>query len=195
MITGTFNGASIVALPACYTTLSSVEFSMNDSNSVVMSTFTGQTQIQSWAGADSWSGTVTFPPLTQAQADGWLAFLGELRGMQNCFLIGDPMKTSPSGTPSGVPVVDMSTAGTNYAMAQTLYTRGWTPNRYRLLLPDVNGKAAITVFPSLREAPTDGEALILNKPCGLFRLASNKRTWSADSTLLTHLSFQMIEVR
>ena len=214
MTIGTFNGASIVALPCSYTTLSSVQFDMNDAVGIVVSPFTGQTQTQSWPGADSITGTVTLPPLTQTKADEWIAFLAELRGMQNCFQLGDPMKTKPRGEPNGIPVVDMTTLNSNFVMAQTLYTRGWIPNTFRLLLPgdylqigyrlhkvldvvnaDANGKASIAIWPSLREVPTDGEAIILANTCGLFRLATNKRTWSSDQTLLTHISFQIQEAR
>jgi hypothetical protein len=133
-ITGTFNSASIVALPTS-PCLRSVEFSMTDAVALVSSPFTGQTQAQQWPGADSWSGTVTLPPLTREQADNWISFLMELRGMANCFLIGDPMKRTPRGHVRGVPVVDMTTTGTNLAGTQTLYTRGWQANAFGLLLP------------------------------------------------------------
>ena len=212
-IIGTFNGASIIALPTS-PGLASVQFDFSDAVSIVSSPYTGQTQAQSWPGADAWSGTMELPPLTQNQADNWISFLMELRGMQNCFQIGDPMKPTSRGSAHGLPVVDMTTANTNYAMAQTLYTRGWKANTFGLLLPgdylqvgyrlhrvldrvnsDANGMAQISIWPSLREVPTDGEAIVLNKPTGLFRLATNKRTWSADATLLTHLSFQILEFR
>jgi hypothetical protein len=212
-IIGTFNGASIVALPTS-PGLRSVEFNMNDAVAIVTSPYTGQTQTQQWPGADSISGTITLPPLTQEQADNWIACLAELRGMANCFLIGDPMKTTPRGHVQGFPVVDMTTAGTNAVGATTLYTRGWTANQFRLLLPndclqigyrlhrvldvvdsDADGKAQISIWPSLRDLPTDAESIILNNPQGLFRLATNKRTWSSDYQLLTNLSFQIIEFR
>jgi hypothetical protein len=96
----------------------------------------------------------------------------------------------------------------------TLYTRGWTPNQYRLLLPndcmqigyrlhrvldvvdsDEYGNAQINIWPSIRDVLTDGEAITLNNPQGLFRLATNKRTWSSDYTQLTNLSFQILEFR
>jgi hypothetical protein len=206
---------SLVSLPTC-TGLKSVEFAMTDQVAIVSSPFTGQTQAQQWPGADSWTGTLTLPPLTQDQADDWISFVMELRGMAYAFQVGDPMKRTPRGsvTSSSVPVVDMSTAGMNIAGAQTLYTRGWATNAFGLLLPgdymqvgyrlhrvldrvnsDANGKAQISVWPSLREQPTDAEPIVLNNPVGLFRLASNKRTWSADATLLTSLSFTIQEYR
>jgi hypothetical protein len=206
------NAVSVVALPHDIGSASSFEASFSDTVATVSSPFTGQTQAQQWPGADMWTGTVTLPPLTQEQADDWISFLMECRGMANAFQLGDPMKLSPRGNVSGVAVVDGSVAVV--AGGQTLFTRGWTASRFRLLLPgdylqvgfrlhrvldavtsDASGKAAISIWPSLREVPTDGQSIVLNKPQGLWRLATNKRTWSSDYTGLTRLSFQIMEYR
>jgi hypothetical protein len=183
---------------------------MSDAVAIVTSPFTGQTQAQVWPGADQWTGTITLPPLTQCEADEWIAFLGELRGMANCFFLGFPLKRTSRGNPSGVPLVD----GTNIAGGSTLNTRGWGANAFRLLLPgdgiqvgtrlhkvinpvnsDANGKATISIWPSLREQPNDGQQVIINNPQGLFRLASNKRTWNYSPSQLTRISFQIQEYR
>lgn len=189
-----------------------MEFNFTDAVALVTSPFTGQTQAQQWPGADAWSGTMTFPELTQDQADEYIAFLMQCRGMAIPFLLGDPAKRKPRGSVSGVPVVDGSVAVN--AGSQILFTQGWTPNRFRLLLPgdyvqlgfrlhrvldavnsDGAGKSAINIWPSLREVPTANESVILNNPRGLFRLASNKRTWSADASFLSKLSFPVMEYR
>jgi len=218
-VTGTFNGASIVALPTS-PGFESVEFNSTDAVAIVTSPFTGQTQAQQWMGADSCSGTVTLPPLTQAQADDWIAFLMECRGMANCFFLGDPLKSKPRGiTKQGdIPIVAFSAsaivAGSNIAGSQILSTQSWTGNQFGVLLPndsiqvgnrlhkvmdrvnsDANGFAAISIWPSLREAPALSTPLILNHAKGLFRLGTNKRTWSADSTFLTRISFPITEYR
>lgn len=185
---------------------------MNEAVAIVRSPFTGQTQAQQWPGADMLTGTVTLPPLTQTQADAWIAFLMQLRGMANALQIGDPMKTAPRGTPLGSGLVDGSFPVV--AGGQVLYTKNWTANSTGLLLPgdymqvgyrlyrvldtvnsDSTGGALINIWPSLREVPVDNEPLILNNPLGLFRLATNKRTWSADYTRLSHLSLQIQEYR
>ncbi|ADW69020.1 hypothetical protein [Granulicella tundricola] len=213
----TLNGqtVSIVASPTCIA-LRSIELSGSDSVAIVTSPFSGQTQAQQWPGADWWSGTATLPPLTQDQADEWLSFLMECRGMTNPFLMGDPLKSSPRGsvTSASVPVVDMSVTTLNQVGNQVLYTKGWLPNAFSLLLPgdylqigyrlhrcldrvnsDANGKASFSIFPSLRDLPADGQPIILNNPQGLFRRGSNKMTWSSDYTGLTNLSFPLIEYR
>lgn len=194
-----------------------VDFNIMDAVALSTSPFTGQTQAQQWPGADSWVGTLTLPPLTQSQADDWIAFLMECRGMANAFQIGDPFKKMPRGPVIGsAPMVDMTTgiSGANLAMTQTLYTRNWATNKFRILVPgdylqcgyrlhrvinpvntDVNGKAAISVWPSIREVPTDGEPVNLNKPVGLFRLGANKRTWSVGESRTTRISIQILEYR
>jgi hypothetical protein len=208
------NGVSIIACPHSGL-LASVEFSVSDANASVVSPFTGQTQIQQWPGADSISGTMTLPPLTQDEADVWISFLMELRGMANCFFIGDPMKRYPRGNPgASVPVIDTPNLGINIVSSPTLCTRGWIASQPRLLLAGdylqignrlhrvlntvnsgADGTAQIDIWPSLRDVTTDGEPVLLNHPKGLFRLATNKRTWSADYTGLTHISFSIIEFR
>lgn len=205
------NTVSVVTLPTT-PGFSSVEFSFTDSVAIVSSPFTGQTQAQEWPGADMWSGTVTLPVLTQAQADNWISFLMEMRGMANAVQIGDPMKASPRGVPSGTPVVDGSVS--MVAGGKILATTGWTASTNNLLQPgdyiqagfryhrvldvvnsDSSGKAQISIFPSLREVFPNGQPVITSNPVGLFRLGSNQRTWSTDYTGLTRLSFKILEFR
>lgn len=102
----------------------------------------------------------------------------------------------------------------NQPFTTLLYTRGWRPGTYGLLLPkdyiqigyrlymvcqqvnsDANGYAQICVWPSLRETPADGTTLQLVNCKGLFRLASNERPWNTTVDKLTHVSLNMTEVR
>lgn len=205
------NTVSVVTLPSS-PGFRSVEFSYSNAVAIVTSIFTGQTQAQRWAGADLWSGKATLPQLTQVQADGWIAALLQLQGMTNAFMLGDPLKKAPRGTALGAPVADGSVAMSSGG--STLYTYGWTVSQNGLLLPgdylqigyrlhrvldavnsDVNGKAPISIWPSLREVPADGTPLVLNSAKGLFRLADNKGTWSADYTRLSSITIPFMEYR
>jgi len=148
---------------------------MHDSVALDVSPFTGQTQSQQWLGADMLSATLNLPPLTQVQADAWMSFLAQLRGMANAFLMGDPLQPNARGTGSSPygPMVDNTVPGGNAAGSQTLGTTGWTPNAqgvllqgdwiqvdYRIyrVLDDINadgaGKALLPIWPALREQPT-----------------------------------------
>jgi hypothetical protein len=204
-----------VVVPFSIGALASVEFSTADSVSIVTSPFTGQTQAQQWPGADSWSGTMTFPPLTQTQADVAISFLMQCRGMAIPFLYGDPAKRVPRGSAfSGTSAPIADTSFTMVAGGQVLHTTGWFNAQTGLLLAgdyiqigyrlhrvldsvtsNSIGQAPINIWPSLREPPTTGEAIVFTNPVGLFRLATNKRTWSADADHITKLSFSIMEYR
>jgi hypothetical protein len=205
------NSVGVVTIPAS-PGFESAEFTYTPAVASVTSIFTGQVQTQQWAGADLWRGTATLPPMTQSQLDPWKAALMQMQGMVNALQLGVPLKSSPSGTVRGTPVVDGSIAVV--AGAITLPTMGWTPSQTNLLLPgdyiqvgyrlytvldevisDSNGKSVLNIGPSLREIPTAGESVVTQNPLGLFRLAKNSVTWSTDYTGLSRLSFQFQEFR
>jgi hypothetical protein len=209
MVIGSYNSASILAFPTSPAP-KSIELGMNDTVAMSRSPFTGQTQTQAWPGADMWDASIALPKLNADEAAVWSAFLAECRGMLNVFYLSDPAYTGPKGTVMGKPLVN----GVQNAMATSLNTKGWTPNSFRLLLPgdyiqvgnrlhrvldqvnsDGSGYATISIWPSLREATTDGQAINLNKPKGLFRLAENRRSVLTDETRLSGVSLKAIEAR
>ena len=221
-ILGTFNGASILVFPA-KPDLRQVTLKTNDTNAVQRSPYTGSTQIQAWPGADWWSAEIALPQMTPVNAALWSGFLAECRGMLNVFLFGHPLFRKPQGKPKGAPVVSgvnaamattLSTRGwkpnTNGHLLPGDYLQiGTTPTlatagqpglcRYHRVCEQVNsdgnGNATITVWPSLREATTDGEVIILNNPRGLFRLASNDSSMLSTETRLSSVSLQIVEAR
>lgn len=176
-----------------------VEWNAEDAVASVESIFTRQTQVQQWPGADLMSGTMTMPKMTVEQADAWISCLLECRGIANAFLIGDPLKKLPRGTGGS-----MTVSGSNLAGSQFLNVSGWSSGAllpgdmlqidYRLyrVLENAN---PIPIWPSLREVPTNGGAVITTNAVGLFRRANNKLTWSAEVGNLTTLSFQIKEYR
>lgn len=209
----TLNGQAVnlVSLPdAGSGAANAVEFTARDTVALVSSPYTGQTQAHAWAGADMWGVTLTLAPMAQDDADGWIAALLEMRGALNPVQLADPMKLVPRGDPEGSPVA----AGGDIAGSTVLNTTGWAANFYGLLLPgdyvqlgyrlhrvvnqvnsDGSGNAALAVWPSLREPTLAGTPLIVNNCAGLFRLASNKRGWSADVKRLSRISIPLMEYR
>lgn len=188
----------------------SIELGISDAVGRVTSEFTGQVQAQQWPGADLLTGTFTLPSLTRKQAGPWIAFLMQLRGISNAFMLGDPLNAQPLGTPSGSPV---ALAG-NAAMSQQLTTSGWTASTVGLLLPgdwiqigyrlhrnldvvtsDGSGNATLNIWPSVRETLTSNVGIVTSNTQGLFRLASNMRKISFDVTTLTRMSFPFQEYR
>jgi hypothetical protein len=191
----------------------SVEIAMQDTVATLESPFTKRLQTQNWPGADWWEGTITLPPMTVATAGPWEAFLAALQGQLNVFQAPDWRRQSPLGNAIGsVPTV----AAGNTALANTLITSGWKVGAGRVLLPGdrfslgyryymvagdepvtpaANGNATFTIWPSLREVPATGTALVLNAPKVLLRLASNRRALQWSPRRLTTMSFPVVEVR
>jgi hypothetical protein len=219
MTTITINGNdyTLVTMPSSLAA-SDVQVTMRDSVATVQSPYVpGQTQTQQWPGADTWSAQITLPPMPRAQAAMWKGFLAECRGEANVFQLGDPLAPGPLGTGQGIPLVDGSVGTNNAATSTTLFTKGWKPTTFRLLMPadylqvgyrlymvagqtpinsDGSGKAQIQVWPSIREQPTDGAAIILRNTTGLFRLAKNSRSWSTTARGKTStISVQAVEAR
>src|SRR4051812_939129 len=104
MITGTFNGWDIVSMPSS-PAAKSIEFTAEDVVGAFTSSFTGQQQTYDWSAA--WlEASVSLPPLTQSQAQPWIAFLLQLRGVGNVFQRGAPSAPPPAGSGSGTPQVN-----------------------------------------------------------------------------------------
>ncbi len=221
-VIGTYNAASILAFPA-KPGLRQLQLDMNDTVAMQTSPFTGSQQVQAWPGADFWSANLTLPQMEADAAAEWSAFLAECRGMTNVFLMSHPLYRHPRGKIQGsVPVVagvnpamatTLNTRGWKPNSARLLLVGdriqiGATPAnpanpglcRYHMVVgsavnSDANGDATITVWPSLREATTDGEALVLNNPQGLFRLFNNKRSVLTTETRLSGIQLQIVEAR
>lgn len=212
----TFNGWNIIPMPP-KPAPRQIDFGISDSVGESVSPFTRQSQVQLFPGADWWTLNVSMPMMKRPWANEWIAWLAELRGKYNVFQIGDPSGATPLGTPQGAPVVDSAdSAGYNLTTSTTLYTRGWKPSTLRLLLPgdylqigyrlhfvsgvaavnsDATGKANFSIWPSIREYPTDGEPIILHNTTGLFRLATNTRNWSANYLKVVPIAFKCKEAR
>src|SRR5665213_1749528 len=160
------NTYTLITLPAS-PGFTDVAISMMDAVSVLPSPYVpSQVQTQAWPGADGWGAQLSLPKMTDIMAGQWRGFLAALRGAQNVFQLGDPLRPRPCGVASGTPVVDGTIGGGNAVTAVTLNTRGWLPSVYRQLLAgdylqigyrlymvcaevdaDVNGKAQISVYP------------------------------------------------
>jgi hypothetical protein len=192
--------------------MSSVEVTMEDTVSILPSPYNpSQVQTQQWVGADFWSMTITLPRMSQQTAAPWRGFMAAAQGVLNVFQIGDPFGVLPQGVAHGAPTC----TGTNNAQGtNSLVTGGWAAsvnnqlmagdyiqivNRLYQVTQNVNsdssGNATIALWPSLREVPPNGTALILNNTKGIFRLGANTRTWHADSSRLVQMSFKLTEVR
>lgn len=138
-----------------------------------------------------WIAKISLPVMTRAQAEPWLAFLISLWGMSGSFLLQAPLVTGPLGTAGGSPVVNGSNQPVN--TPQSLSIRGLTGilqpgdyfqigNRlYKNLTQKGTGTVTLDIFPTLRDNPADGTALVLANPAGLFELDDNDVQFDVDS--------------
>lgn len=175
---------------------------------VLRSPFTFATQTQRHPG-QAWSVEVGIAPCHEHGAEPWMAFLLRLNGPHGTFLMGDPWHRSPRGAATGSPKV----RGNHAARTATLMTGGWTANTpgillegdyiqigerlHKLLLDadsDASGQATLEIFPSLRVAVADDEAIITEEPKGLFRLADAESTLTEiDKERFYAISFTAME--
>ena len=188
---------------------------MLDAVAVSQSPFTMQSQVLIWPGCDLWTCNFSLPAMAPAVAQVWQGWAGSLRGKVGQFQIGDPMRKTPLGSPSGSPVVSSALVG-----ASVIATTGWTANATNLLLvgdylqigyrlhlvcgssaggavnADASGHASIEIWPSIRDLISTSTAIVTSNCTGLFMLSENARSWSVDARhRLLAMSFKCMEAR
>jgi hypothetical protein len=79
----TYNGWTIVTMPSSPAP-KDLRFTVIDTVAVSISPFTGQQQVQNWQ-SQGLEGSVSLPPMSDADAQAWLTFLYALAGVANVF--------------------------------------------------------------------------------------------------------------
>ena len=169
-----------------------------------------QTKIKPGA---QWLLEAVLPPMLQATAQPWTAFLSELDGPAGRFFAGDPFKLAPLGVGTGTPLVHgASQTGTS------LITDGWTTGQTGIMLKgdmfhiplpsggrslhqvtaDVNsdggGNATLAVHPAIRESPANNAVLVTASPTCVMRLLDDEQArWEVDSAGFFTIAFTAIE--
>lgn len=209
----TFNGWTIIPMPSSPTP-SQIDFEITDAVALVQSPYSLGTQMQVWPGAESMTANISLPPMKTNTALAWTAWLRSLQGILNVFQFGDGNHTTPQGCVAGTPLVNGTSNSYNLPASYFLWTKGWTPSTANVLLPgdyiqvgyrlysvtqaassDSSGNATLSIWPSIREQPTDGTTIVTSNTKGLWRLADNKRTWSEHATKMVGISFKCVEAR
>lgn len=168
-------------------------------------TFTSQVQVHA---GQRWGAEITLPIMTRAQAEPWQIFFLQLNGIQGTFYLGDPFASTPRGTWQGVPAV--------YGGGQlgaTLIIRGLVVGAtvepgdffqinsrlYKCMsgttqTADSNGQVTLDIWPSLRESPINGQAIVTQSTKGTFRLAGNiDDLYNSNAMEYYEVSFSAIE--
>lgn len=167
-------------------------------------------QVQRFDG-QLWGADIVLPEMSRAVAAPWTAFLLALNGRQGTVLVGDPAAVAPLGAATGTPLTDGASQS-----GPTLATKGWNTSvtgilkagdyiqigsgvttRLHQVIEDANsdsgGLATLTLWPDLRESPTDGAAIVTQSAKGAFRLSANDSGWSTDNRGIYQITLSLIE--
>jgi len=189
-----------------------IDFHMNDAIGMSQSPFSAEQEIFENP-AKFWTAEVTLGTMNRAEGETWIAWLAALFGRKGTFLMGDPLGAAPRGVGTGTPKVN----GNQAAFAVSLATKGWTPTTTGILLAgdwlqlgsgasthlhknltdansDGSGNATLDIWPPLRAAVLDNDAIVVSAAKGLFRLATNERVWTLEDVRVSGISFPALEV-
>lgn len=200
--------------PPAISGLGPQDFTMTEVNVVgeSESPYSLNQQIQQWPG-QALQIEMNLPPMLLAQAEQWLAFLGQLFGKTGTFLMGDYNRPTPQGPMSGSPVVSGSNPNglnvlnvrgaavgvSNWAVAGDylqLQQSGAPQRIYKILQnasTDGSGNASLAIFPNIRETVSDGTAIVTSNCQGSFRLQDNTVKWKVDKNKVYTISFKAKE--
>lgn len=145
--------------------------------------------VYDWGG-EMWAIEGPLPPMLRDSAASYIAFVAKLKGIKGSFLfpVHEP---TPRGVATGLPVIDGAGQTGN-----TINVRGFTSDTINILREadyiqigsglntslhmvlsdadtDVSGNTPLTLWPSLRSSPADGEPVVVSNCKGLFRLSAD----------------------
>lgn len=191
--------------------MGSIVFEYIDLVSVDPSMFTGEQEVQEWAGKFR-RAEVEYRDLNQEAFQEIFARLVATYGATGTFLMGDPLRQAPRGSVAGTPLVN----GANAAGSKTLAVKGFTPSQtdvlkagdtfhvgssttqylYEVVNTDVDsdgsGNATVQIWPTLRVALSDGASITTTSAQGVFRRIGSLRTGRTPGNLFS-ISFTAVE--
>ncbi|WCL55091.1 hypothetical protein [Gimibacter soli] len=175
-----------------------------DRNQTKTESYSRLLQVQRAPG-DRWTGKLTMPPMTKAQATDWLGFFDALDGFVGTFWMPHPDFTVASGGAGGIASGRVKGAG---QLGARIVTDGWGANVAGLLRrgdviqignhlhrvtkdvgSDSGGNATLDIAPAIYTAPADNSAVVTDGPKGLFRLAAGFVAPTSDQMNLFTFSF------
>lgn len=175
------------------------------------SPFTGARQVYKNQGV-WWEFEITLPPLPEAAAGEWTAFISEMNGIQGTALL--PVKRTFQGAASGTVSVDGAAQS-----GETLTVDGLTPGlanvfkagdfisfksdgtdagtRLHQVIRDASadssGQCTLTIRPELRESPNDDVEVEYTSPKCLVFMTDNAVGWEWDAARNYSISIPFAE--
>ncbi|WP_308908972.1 hypothetical protein [Pseudokordiimonas caeni] len=175
-----------------------------DRNQTKTESYSRLPQVQRAPG-DRWTGKLTMPPMTSAQAADWLGFFDALDGFVGTFWMPHPDFIVARGAAGGIATGRVKGAG---QLGSSIATDGWGANVAGLFrrgdvvqignhlhritkdaVSDAGGNATLDIAPAIYTAPADNSAIVTAGPKGLFRLAAGFVVPTSDHMNLFTFSF------
>jgi len=179
------------------------------------SPFTYKQQVVQHQG-QRWEASVSIPAVRKDLMEPWIAFLLKLKGVYGTFLLGDPNMATPQGSAAstpGTPLLDgalsigdseitidgLPLSATGYLKAGDYIQlgSGSTATLHKVLDDvdsDATGEATFEVWPDVRRAVANDEAVVVSNAKGRFRLATNVTSWSINNSSAYGVAFDAVEV-
>ena len=179
---------------------SRLEWKLLDVASVSASVFSLARQAFAFPGA-MWTVDLTFPVMTRANAQPFIAFLGALRGQYGYFTLGDRSRRSPLGSGGSASAaaaisgaVTLGFTGSLNLKAGDLFQVQASGGKKRLhqATADVSS-SPMAIWPPIREPLAGGESIVLADASGSFMLAANERGWSVTPGGIYTIAFKAVE--
>ena len=188
----------------------SIAFRQVNAITLSQSPFTFQQQSIAHTG-QRWEADINLPPMKNARARLWIAWLSSLKGYRGTFTMGDPVGAIAEGEAGGIPVVagagqtgselginGASTSQTDWLKAGDYIQLGsGSTATLHMSLNDVDtdsgGAATIDIWPDIRTAPTDNAAVVVANTAGLWRLNSNQINWDVNQSSIYGISFTAVQ--
>jgi hypothetical protein len=159
-----------------------------------------------------WEADIDLPPMSRSQAAVWLGWMASLRGTWGTFTMGPPGVTAPLGSAGGTPLVNgADQLGSELILDGATATQtGWlkagdyvqlgsgSTASLKMVLQDADsdgsGNVTLDLWPDVRTAPADNDAITTTSPIGLWRLLSNDFSYDVNSASHYGIKFSAVEV-
>ena len=190
----TFNGWNVFAMPTDPPAPKKIEWGYDAVIGANKSPFSRQIQTQDW-GQSVLEASLTYPPMYDAAARNWAAFLMACRGVGNAFLFGDPLGKAPAN-PGATPGTVTGGGQTGYQLntsSSGLQDGDWFSIGLRAYRVTSAAGGTLQIFPPIRESPAGGANLVITNVQGLYRLSSNKQKWDVDEMKVYGFTFEIEE--
>lgn len=184
----------------------SVTWTMLDAVGVGESPYTLTQEVYEHPGK-RWAIDVQLVPMQRDDAMQWIAALASLRGRRGTFYFaGTPAPIDPGtfgGTPlvkgagqtGGTIAIDGCTAGVTNWIKRGAWVQIGTELHQAIADASSNGSGEVTLelWPGPRVAPGDNDPVTVSGAKGIFRLASNERSYSVDVASIIGMSISAVE--